>query len=677
MTEGEPVSLAERLGGLSAPADRAERDRQILAGLEATSALEREVAIAWAARTFEPSRLTGLMADEANAALRNAGIEALRRQGPYALEHLHARLQDPDPDLVMFSVQTLALIASPASVPALLPLLRHPATNVVQVTAEALGGLKAEAAVPGLIGLLEGDLWLQLAAIEALGTIGDRRAVSPLLAHYPDGPLAEPVAGALERIAAPEAVPALVAVLTASPWRPIWPASLLALAASLMSHRDPLAAVHPLAGSLEQEELGEYLLTALAGAGSGADGSLGTSGTRDDRRQARGGGGLQRAAAVVALASGVPRQVRVVVALAADPDWAAWMAPEMQRHQPWLAALAPRLLADPDSQVRIGALRVLPASTITLTRITPHLGDQSPEVRSAACLALGRLGDPAAIPALLERLRAGSQEERAAAASALSSVPGAEVVDALASCLHPETPHEVMLAALSALEKVGSSAVEPALLELARSPVVELRRGALRALAPLPRGKGEVTLLRALADRDPGVQTLALDLLVRRGGEQVLRTLLMMLQANDSLRYHVIRALGRLGATEAAPALQALYPNCQLHERLEILTALGRIGAPGRQDFLRQRLRDGELDVRRAAAWAVAEGADREDLPLLAELAQDPDWALRGEAARGLGRTRAESARPLLLDLARDLERVVAGVAVRALDGVPAGGSAG
>jgi HEAT repeat protein len=207
--------------------------------------------------------------------------------------------------------------------------------------------------------------------------------------------------------------------------------------------------------------------------------------------------------------------------------------------------------------------------------------------------------------------------------------------------------------------------------------VVELRRGALRALAPLPGGKGEVTLLRALADRDPGVQTLALDLLVRRGGEQVIRIFLMMLQANDSLRYHVIRAVGRLGATQAAPALQALYPNCQLHERLEILTALGRIGAPGRQEFLRQRLRDSDLEIRRAAAWAVAEGADREDLPLLAELARDPDWALRGEAARGLGRTRAEAARPLLLDLARDLERVVAGVAVRALDGVPAGGSAG
>lgn len=677
MAERDSISLAEQLGRMSAPGDRAERDRLILAGLEAAGALEREVAIAWAARTFEPTRLTALMADEANAAIRNAAIEALRRQGPYALEHLHARLQESDPDLVMFSVQTLALIASPASIPALLPLLQHSATNVVQVTAEALGALKSEAAVPGLIALLGGDLWLQLAAIEALGTIGDPRAVGPLLAHYPDGPLAEPVAGALERIAAPEAVPALVAVLAESRWRAIWPVSLMALAASLTSHREPLSAVQPLAQSLEQGELGEYLASVLDGDPAPADGAPDTSRMRDDRRQARGGGGMQRAAAVVALASGVPRQVRVAVALAADPDWNAWMAPDMERHLPWLAALAPRLLADPDSQVRIGALRVLPASAITLALITPQLGDHSAEIRAAACLALGRLGDPATIPALLERLRSGSQEERAAAASALSSVPGVEVVDALASCLLPETPREVMLAALSALEKVGSSVVEPALLELARSPVVELRRGALRALAPLPGGKGEVTLLRALADRDPGVQTLALDLLVRRGGEQVIRIFLMMLQANDSLRYHVIRAVGRLGATQAAPALQALYPNCQLHERLEILTALGRIGAPGRQEFLRQRLRDSDLEIRRAAAWAVAEGADREDLPLLAELARDPDWALRGEAARGLGRTRAEAARPLLLDLARDLERVVAGVAVRALDGVPAGGSAG
>jgi hypothetical protein len=195
MAERDSISLAEQLGRLSAPGDRAERDRLILAGLEAAGALEREVAIAWAARTFEPTRLTALMADEANAAIRNAAIEALRRQGPYALEHLHARLQESDPDLVMFSVQTLALIASPASIPALLPLLQHSATNVVQVTAEALGALKSEAAVPGLIALLGGDLWLQLAAIEALGTIGDPRAVGPLLAHYP---LARDLAGLID-----------------------------------------------------------------------------------------------------------------------------------------------------------------------------------------------------------------------------------------------------------------------------------------------------------------------------------------------------------------------------------------------------------------------------------------------------------------------------------------------
>ncbi|HKV73743.1 MAG TPA: HEAT repeat domain-containing protein [Gemmatimonadales bacterium] len=678
MLEEESAALGRRLAGLAEASDLPARDRLILSGLEASGAQEREVAIAWAARCFEPPRLTGLVADEANAALRNGALEALRRQGPYALEHLHSRLDGDDPDLVMFSVQTLALIGSPASIPALLPLLRHTASNVVQVSAEALGGLRARAAVPGLIELLRGDLWLQLAAIEALGSIGDARAVGPLLSLYPDGPLAEPVAGALGRIAAPEAAPALVAVLGQDRWRPLWPATLVATAASISTASDPASVVGPLNPLLDQGELADFFLAALGGQSRDAGDPGAAAGTiRDDRRQARGGGTQQRAAALLALASAVRRQVRAVMALGAETDWADWLAPQADRFAKGLGVLAGPLLTDADPLVRAGALRVLPAGVLSTSKVEACLQDPQQEVRTAACLALGRLQDPTAVPALLDRLRTGSPAERTAAAAALSAVPGAEVQDALASCLAPETPREVMLAALSALERAGGPSIESRLLELARSPAVEVRRGALRALAPLPGGKGEVALLRALADRDSGVQTLALDLLVKRGGEHVLRTFLMMLQANDSLRYHVIRALGRLGAPEAAPALQTLYPGCQLHERLEILTALGRLGAPGRQQFLRQQLHDSEIDIRRAAAWAVAESARADDLPLLEEMARDADWALRGEAARGLGRSGADAARPLLLDLARDLERVVAGVAVRALEAASPGRSPG
>jgi HEAT repeat protein len=665
-------TLAARLGGLGSPADHAERDRVILSELDSSDAADRDVAIAWAARVLEPERLTGLISNEANAALRNAALEALRRQGPYALQHLHARLSGIDADQVMFAIQTLDLIGSPASISPLLPMLGHPASNVAQVAAEALGRLKARSAVPSLIALLSGDLWLQLAAIEALGSIADDRAVTPLLQLFPEGMLAEPVAGALERIAAPEAAGDLAAVLGRPELRALWPATLRALAASLERHPDPAALLRPLTRHLESGELADFLGHILVPVDeAGASQSIGR---HDDRRHHRGGAPEQRAAATLAIASGAGELAALVMALAVDPDWSAWAAPVAERHSSALAPLAAALLSHTGTSVRIGALRILPVSLLSLPSLTAFLRDTAPEVRSAACLALGRLGDRTAIPLLIDHLRSGTSEERTAAATALGHMPGKEVAAALASTLDPATPREVTLAALTALERVGDLSVETPLLELARSPAVELRRGALRALAALAGAKAEVALLRALADRDAGIQRLALDLLVRRGGEQVTRTFLMMLQANDSLRYHVIRALGRLKAAEAAPALEALFPDCPLHERLEVLTALGRIAAPGRHGFLVARLQDGDLDLRRAAAWAVAESAEPGDLPLLLELARHDDWVLRGEAARGLGRIGVEGARPALLELARDLERVVAAVAVKGLHSPATGG---
>jgi HEAT repeat protein len=176
-----------------------------------------------------------------------------------------------------------------------------------------------------------------------------------------------------------------------------------------------------------------------------------------------------------------------------------------------------------------------------------------------------------------------------------------------------------------------------------------------------------VALIRALADRHEPIQVEALELLVKRDHGKTVSTLAALLGADDSLRYHVIRALGHLRASEAAPKLESLYGECGPYEQVEIVLALIRIAAPGVAQFLRTRLSESEPEIRRVAARGLATLADRTQLPLLLALAADSDWCIRDEAARGLGLLGLAECREPLLILARDVEAVVASTARAAL----------
>jgi HEAT repeat protein len=172
-----------------------------------------------------------------------------------------------------------------------------------------------------------------------------------------------------------------------------------------------------------------------------------------------------------------------------------------------------------------------------------------------------------------------------------------------------------------------------------------------------------------MGDKDEVIQLSALDLLVRRGGQQSVTTLIGLLSASDSLRYHVIRALGRLRAEAAVPKLGDLYDSCALHERLEIVAALIAIAPPGLVPFLVSRLAASEREeIRQIAAHGVATLAEPNDLGILLLMAGDADWTVRNEAAAGLGRLALPAGQTALLTLVRDVEAVVAQTARAALE---------
>ncbi len=650
-------SIAQRLTSLNALAEGPERDAAILAALEDEAPAVRDRAIRLATRYLEPAVLAELVADEANAIRRNSAITALERQGPYALQQLQAMLGHQDLDLVMFALQVLSRIGDAAAAPAILPLVKHRDLNVAQAAVEALGQLRSSAAVDGLLELLKGELWLQLAAIDALGAIGDPRAVGPLIELVPDSVVAEPAVHALQRLAAPESLEPLLARLGAVQERSLRDALLLAVGVVIGLHPDP----RPVAAPFGRE----FGLHGATGVMAYLDRVLRRSGEAIEEEQE--GSDLLRAATALAVVAGLETLFPLILVRIAEPDGAPWAEVLFHQHPESLRAAFASLMDAEDPRLRRGVLLAFTPGSSDLPQLLPHLGDPHTEVRAAACRALGLTRAPEVVPLLLERLRRGEPPEQEAAAQALTLMPPASLKE-VGSCLAPELGEPVVLRALEVLTSCPDPALEQPILRLASSRSTELRRGALRALAQLPGSHADVALIRALADRSQPVQLEALELLVRRGGAKAVTTLVALLSAGDSLRYHVIRALGHVQATEAAGKLISLYPECGPHERLEIVWALIRISPPGLVAFLRGRLEEGETEIRRVATYGLAELADSAHLPVLLSLATDADWNVRNEAARGLGLLELPACRDPLLTLVRDVEPVVARTARKALE---------
>jgi len=647
------TTQSERLAALDAAVNGPGRDRAILMALEDEAVPVRERAIRLAARYVEPAVLGAMVADGENAVRRNAGLSALERQGPYAVPHLTVMLGDADPELVMFALQSLARIGYAPAARSILPLLHHSDPNVAQVAIEAVGQLRSREAVPALLKLVDGDLWLQLAAINALGAIGAPEAVGPLMSLVPDSVLAEPAVQALRSIAAPESLEPLLAILPVVKERALSDPLLLAVGVVIDLHPDPaplLEAAGPaLAASPTLVEYLGQLLPVVADDDTGDDESL------------------QRAAAtLIAAASLEALEPALLARLSAQPE-AGWLEGLFRRFPAGLAARRTRLIADPDPDVRSGALRAARFEDDELPELFEHLEDPSAKVRAAACYAMGRLELDGAAPFLAERLRRGEPAEQAAAAQALGRLSTTALAE-LESCFRGDTPEAVLTLALQVLAERPVAAFEPAVLRLAEDRRPAVRRAGLRAAARIPGSRTDVLLLRALADRHQATQVEALDLLVSRGGTQSVTMLVALLGTADSLRFHIIRALGHCRASAAAPKLRAVFADCGPHEQLQIVAALIRIAPAWIAEFLRDRLGDSEVEMRRVAAQGLADLADERELGLLLPLADDADWGIRNEVARGLGRLAKPATRHVLLALARDVEPVVAATARASLD---------
>ena len=179
-------------------------------GLEPPSVIEealadpelsvRERAIGVAAAQLAPWRLVQLVVAGDSLARRAAAMEALAVAGSAAVPALVEGVEAEARGAVLFLLQVLGRIHCAEALGMLRARAGDPDPMLAQAALESLGHQRDLESLPILLSALQGEPWLAFTAINALGEVGDRRAVAPLLALREEEIYQEAVDAALERI---------------------------------------------------------------------------------------------------------------------------------------------------------------------------------------------------------------------------------------------------------------------------------------------------------------------------------------------------------------------------------------------------------------------------------------------------------------------------------------------
>jgi HEAT repeat protein len=308
-----------------------------------------------------------------------------------------------------------------------------------------------------------------------------------------------------------------------------------------------------------------------------------------------------------------------------------------------------------------------------------------------ATLALGRMGDFRAAPALLAALGdrgEGRERARAAAATALGELKA----EAAATLYEQTLTGQISADWQAKAKRLGALPMETvveALVEALRDPAPEVRAAAADAcidlcLADPPPallfGSGRQTwystlagavepLIEALKDDSAAVRAHASTALGWIGDARVAASLSACLKDPDEhCRAAAALALGMLRSPLALKPLARALGDASAAVRQQVAESLGELGDPITADLLLDALADEQevVEVRAAAARALGNLHLPHALPIFQGLLGAPDPALRIAAIEALGRLGFGRAYRLLAPILwRDPDRAVRHAAAR------------
>ena len=245
------------------------------------------------------------------------------------------------------------------------------------------------------------------------------------------------------------------------------------------------------------------------------------------------------------------------------------------------AAQALEALKDPEPTVRATALTAFRSirGPLALEKLLEALRyDGDPEVRWQAALELEILGDPEAVPDLIEALEDRSSLVRTGAAEALKGIPDSRAVTSLIRALR-DADTSVRRAAVEGLGKIGDRAAVRPLIKILFHRDFQTRRRAVQALKAIRDPVAGPALVRALTDWDPQIRRVATEALMKFGDDQTVPRLIRSLRAwKPWTRSRAAQVLGAMREPSALePLRKALRRESDGDARLVMVEAIQQI----------------------------------------------------------------------------------------------------
>jgi HEAT repeat protein len=569
--------------------------------------------------TAVKSILRALRDEHRNLSVLNSALQVLALSGVDAVAPLVECLNDPDNDLRIYAAHALGDQRNPRAIPALIRALEDADANVQYHTIEALGKLRAADAVEALLTIIEsGDFYLAFPALDALMRIGEARVAPRLVPLLEDEMLRAPAADALGQLGDEETVGPLVALLN----KPNAPTAVIA---------ESLATLYDRYERLYEEGRLIADLTRRSITATGAQNLLDLlNETHND--------GLRALALVL-----------------------GWMEGEaIERAMTKLLGRATARKEVVEALVRYG-------SRVTELLIE-QLRSEDLETRQAAVIALGRIGDARAVPALV-RVLTTDDELVVAAAGALAKVGDRRAFEALLELIgHPQPA--VRQAVIAAINSIGhpemarravpllddpdprvresavkiagyfgySECVEP-LFERCRDDDESVRRAAIQHIPYLDDERVIPMLAEALEHGSAGVRAAAAQAFAQVEGPLAQPFLLAALDDQDPwVRYFAARSVGRHGSSECVTALARLAQTDPAdHVRVAAVESLARIGGARAVSILAPLAESDNADLAGAALGGLGLIGHPDALPPLLAALRSPDAARRVDALGALG----------------------------------------
>ncbi|MHC4403500.1 MAG: HEAT repeat domain-containing protein [Planctomycetota bacterium] len=309
------------------------------------------------------------------------------------------------------------------------------------------------------------------------------------------------------------------------------------------------------------------------------------------------------------------------------------------------------------------------------------------EATRGAILARGSAG----APLLVEQLRSPDKARFAIGLRVARELAGREATEALAAGLPRATPERQALLLLALADR-GDTAALPAVLEAAKSGSEEVRTAAIRALGQLGNASSVPVLLEAGLGADAGLSQAALSVLAAVPGKDVDEDVIARLaRAEGKARLVLIQLAGRRSIGAAVPLLLKAADDPDAQVRSAALISLGKTIAPDDLPVLMARVAGTQNpDEANAAVQAVAAACQRvpdreacaeqlaaalssspvaakcrflevlaavggtKALQTVAAAAKDRQPEMQDTASRLLGEWMTMDAAPVLLDLAKN-----------------------